>query len=267
VKSRRTLGSRGDHLDLRVVDETGHEQRVIWWFGDLDAVPPGHFDLAYTVRPNVFNGKREALIEWLDARPVAGEALLKIEPRYDVVDYRQAPNPQAALEQVRRDDPEAVVWSEGVTLADGLNRYQLRGAAALVVWTVPPDPVIWQSALDIVQPQTLVLFGQRAPFDQADALLKHVAGLLKYAQTHKGSEASVSELAALTGQTEATLTACLRWLHQHTAMQLTLLSEDVVRIETRDTPPETADRRTAEQLQVHLAETQAYRRYWLQQRF
>ncbi|MCA9910639.1 MAG: single-stranded-DNA-specific exonuclease RecJ, partial [Anaerolineae bacterium] len=61
VKSRRTLGSRGDHLDLRLLDDEGTERRVIWWFGDLESVPQGHFDLAYTVRLNRFDGKLEPL--------------------------------------------------------------------------------------------------------------------------------------------------------------------------------------------------------------
>ena len=54
VKNRRTMGSRGDHLDLTLEDESGNEQRVVWWFGDLSEIPEGRFDIAYTVRANVF---------------------------------------------------------------------------------------------------------------------------------------------------------------------------------------------------------------------
>jgi single-stranded-DNA-specific exonuclease len=57
VKSRRTMGSRGDHLSLNIEDEFGNEQRIVWWFGDIEDVPQGRFDIAYTVRPNFYNGK------------------------------------------------------------------------------------------------------------------------------------------------------------------------------------------------------------------
>lgn len=269
VKSRRTMGSRGDHIDLRVEDQAGNEQRVLWWFGDVDAVPQGWFDMAYTVRPNVFNGKREALIEWLDARPPADEALALQDqaPQYAIVDYRQQADPQAALEHVRREHDDLVIWREGLPQIDGADRFALRSAETLVIWSPPPGALIWESVLDIVQPQTLVLFGNAAPFDQADVLLKQVGGLLKYAYQQKGGTVSASELAALTGHTEVTIMACLRWLNARSPMQLTALSEDMYLIEMQESAATGSGARESDWLNRALAETRAYRRYWLAQKW
>jgi hypothetical protein len=95
-----------------------------------------------------------------------------------------------------------LIWREGTTEIEGVDRYHLREAETLVVWSAPPDPTSWHSVLTIVQPQTLVLFGQHSPFDTPKALLAQLAGLLKYALNHKQGMVTASELAALTGQTE-----------------------------------------------------------------
>ena len=45
----------------------------------------------------------------------------------------------------------------------------------------------------VVQPQTIVLVGHSSAFDQPDALLKHLAGLLKYAHAHKSGMVNASD--------------------------------------------------------------------------
>lgn len=269
VKSRRTLGSRGDHLDLRIEDESGGEQRVIWWFGDVEAVPTGIFDLAYTVRPNVYNGKREALIEWLDARSTQ-PSTLRLDagaPVYQIVDHRQNPDPRAALHAVQEAEPDLLIWREGTASVEGVDRYHLRPAKVLTVWNAPPDPLIWQAALHVVQPQTLVLFGARPDFDSPKTLLTQLAGLLKYAYGHKQAVASVSELAALVGQTEATVRVCFQWFNANSEFALTPLDHDVHQIEIRPAKPPPQENGLAQRLQRLLDETNAYRVYWLKQRF
>ena len=39
LKNRRTMGSRGDHISLNLEDESGNEQRLVWWFGDVNEIP------------------------------------------------------------------------------------------------------------------------------------------------------------------------------------------------------------------------------------
>ena len=268
VKSRRTLGRRGDHLDLRLEDEAGNESRVVWWFGDVDAVPEGKFDLAFTVRANVYNGKREALIEWLDARSTDGWTLHGGGvSAYSVVDYRGQPDPQSLLDQVQNTYADVLVWREGTTEVDGADRYHLRPAQTLAVWTMPPDPFVWEAALDIVQPQNLILFAERPAFETPQTLLTHLTGLLKYAQRAKDGQISAGELAAFTGQTEATIRICFAWFTANTEMMLSPDSEDVYRVEIDPArvPPKSGDELA--RLKRLFAETQAYREYWLKQGF
>ncbi len=262
VKSRRTLGSRGDHLDLRLADDDGNEQRVIWWFGDLEAVPQHKFDLAYTVRPNVFNGKREALIEWLDARPAEGVSLAPDKPAFTVVDYRQHPDPLTMLAQVQATYPDVLVWREGTTDIQGVDRYKLRPAQTLVVWSAPSDPVSWHAALTIVEPQTLIVFGQHAAFEDSKGLLAQLGGMLKYARNHKQGMVSASELAALTGQTELMIRTCLKWFDRHTEIAVTTFSEDMYQLDTNPSSGSLTESPYPDRIKILVDETRAYRRHW-----
>ncbi len=56
IASRSQLGRRGDHLQLRIEDEQGNRQRVVWWRGAGQYLPMGQFDLAYTVRTSTYKG-------------------------------------------------------------------------------------------------------------------------------------------------------------------------------------------------------------------
>ncbi|MBI1278856.1 MAG: single-stranded-DNA-specific exonuclease RecJ [Anaerolineaceae bacterium] len=262
VKSRRTLGSRGDHIELRLADDNGSEQRVIWWFGDVNAVPQTKFDLAYTVRPNVFNGKRESLIEWLDARVSQVDLASAAEDTFTVVDYRRETDPLTLLAQVQTDYPEALIWREGTTDIAGVDRYHLHEAQTLVVWTAPPDSVVWSAVQAEVQPQTLILFGQHTPFEAPKALLTQLAGLLKYAINHKQGMVTASELAALTGQTDLMIRTALKWFNLHSELVVTAFSEDMYQITNRSTAPSTTDSAYAERLKILATETAAYHRYW-----
>jgi single-stranded-DNA-specific exonuclease len=265
IKSRRKMGNRGDHLDLIVEDMLGAEQRVVWWFGDIDELPEGYFDLAYTVRSNVYKGKRSALIEWIGARVPEDKGFEPRKASYQVIDYRQASSPEKLLESIQHDYEDIVIWSEGDSAVKGLNRYQLAPAKTLVVWTIPPDIVTWRTALEMVQPETLILFNKTAPFQEAKAFVSQIVGLAKYAQRTKASLIHLSEIAALTGQSEQSVFAALRWIHANTEMRFIPAYDDAFRIEIDNHPaPKNISIQT---LKKHLDETSAYRQFWLKQNF
>lgn len=265
VKSRRTMGSRGDHLSLKIEDESGNEQRVVWWFGDVDEVPQGRFDIAYTVRPNFFNGKHEALVEWLDARPVDGAKIeISTKPAYDIVDYRQHIAPQEKMEQIKTEYPDALIWSEGDTV--GVDRYNLQEAETLVVWTVPPDVTTWKAALATIQPERLILFANMPKFNTVKNLITHVVGLAKYALREKQGFIYLSELVRLTAQSEQTIMVCLKWITAQTEMKIHFVADDIYQVEmVSDSKQETNP--FSEMLQMRFAESQAYRQHWLNQAF
>ncbi|GAB5492547.1 MAG: hypothetical protein Phog2KO_27620 [Phototrophicaceae bacterium] len=265
VKSRCTMGSRGDHIDLRLEDTDGNEQRVVWWFGDLSEIPEGQFDIAYTVRSNVFKGKREAMVEWIDARPVEGASIdLKTKSPFEVIDYRNHSTPEAMLQKMLSEHDDVLIWSEGRMPIDGLNRYSLHEAKTLVVWTVPPDILVWRAALNTVQPETIVLFGKMPAITSAKKLIPDVVGLAKYALKHKAGIIYLSELASLTAQSEQTIIQVIKWINANSEMQLYREEDDLYYIRMGSQAEQSVD---TKRLSLLMKETAAYRKHWLAQKF
>ena len=261
VQSRRTLGRRGDHLDLRVVDANDNEQRVIWWFGSLDDVPTGVFDLAYTVRPNVFQGKREALVEWRGARVTETALTIDSSPAYEMIDYRDHVDPQLALTQIQNAYPDVLVWREGAATVDGVDRYHLRPARTLIAWTAPPTASDWDAALNTVQPETLILIGAEPGVKTLNELKTQVAGLGKYAFNHKDGIIGLDTLTARTAHTEATVRLMVQWLNANSEFQFNETDQDVFTV-TRQTGESTEQDALTDKLQLHLRETASYRQFW-----
>ena len=262
---RRRLDRRGDHLELTVADAAGVERRVIWWSGDADALPQGRFDLAFTLRVNVYRGQREALMEWLAARTHEAEVIAP-GATFETLDLRHHVAPCEALSAILAEEPDALVWREGRAELDGVDRFGLRPADTLLVWTVPPDAATWRAALNTVAPQRLVVFAHEPAWRTPQALLKQVAGLAKYALRQRDGRLSLDELATLTAQPLATVLSCIAWLNAGSALRFTPSGEDEWRV-TRacESAAVTPDPRPAERLLWQMRETAAWRRHWLLQ--
>lgn len=265
IKSRRNLGRRGDHIELKIADAEGNEQRVVWWFGDMDALPQGRFDIAYTLRANAFNGKREALVEWLDARPIADSIPLETGPRYEVIDYRGQSVHDDLLKELRQQFPDELVLYEGMNRAiEGVDRYNLAQAETLVVWSVPPGPDTWQAILNEVQPQRLVLVGKEQPETDIRQLFGVLGGLAKYALTHYDGRISMQAMVARTGHDAWTIRQALKALSARVDLSFVPISEDDFQVVDGGTANGGME---LTRLQAQLRESQAYAKFWLRQGF
>lgn len=265
VASRRGLGRRGEHLQIEVEDEAGARHRVIWWRGASAELPGGRFDLAYTLRTNVYKGQREALVEWLDCRPLSSEAL-EIEteaPAYELVDRRLYADQQAALAEARAAYPHALVWAEVETVAGAVDRLALRASETLIVWTVPPSAEIWAAALATVNPDRLILFGLRPQKARMADFLARLAALVKYAVNRRAGTAGLEQLAAALGERERSVQAGLQVLRAMGKLEYAVGASGEYRLNLADAAP--GDQLAAQQkrLSLHLRETRAYRNYWL----
>jgi single-stranded-DNA-specific exonuclease len=256
--NERQLGKTRDHLEITVSDGEA-EQKVKWWsVGDAPR-PEGRFDLTYSLRANVFRGKREALLEWISAAPSADAPAAARQPTYHVIDQRHAAPP---LAEALAQHPNALLWAEGITAPEAVSRLQLTPTETLIVAGPPPSNRVWQAALSVARPQTLVLLGHAAPFDDAQGLLRALAGMLKYALGRDG-RAPVDRLAARVNHTEATIHAALAWIHAHTELALEPLTPEVYAVRRRDARPTDAQPALLTRLNRLLDETRAYRRHWL----
>jgi len=265
IVSRSQLGRRGDHLQLRIEDEEGNRQRLIWWRGAGQDVPMGWFDLAYTVRTSTYKGNREAMVEWLDYRQL-GKTVIDLDEStdvFDIEDYRGSDNLLADVDKMMTQYPDAVVWSEVDKLLDGVGRLGLTEAETLIVWTIPPEFSVWSAGLETVSPSRLVLFGTQPNVDTASQFMARLVGLVKYAISKRDGLAKLEELSTAMAHRDLTVQVGLQVLRAMGKLDYQVTSTGQYELYQADGDVSDKLETLQHRLDLLLNETRAYRNYWL----
>ena len=265
IASRSQLGRRGDHLQLRIEDEQGNRQKVVWWRGAGQSLPMGQIDLAYTIRTSTYKGNREAMVEWLDYRQLETTSIDLDRPvgEMEVIDYRQSDNPLADFDDMLKKYPDALVWSEVDKSLDGVGRLNLSEGETLIVWTVPPDSSLWSAGLETVNPSRLILFGARPDIESSSKFMARLAGLVKYALNNRAGQAQLEELAMAMGHRDLTVQVGLQVLRAMGKISYQISSTGAYQLTQIDQPPTDKLDTLQNRLDLLLRETKAYRDYWL----
>lgn len=261
---KRKLGRKGDHLELIVADDAGNQQRVLWWNAGERELPVGRFDLAYNLRLSRFNNEAELVLEFVDLQPreieaieIAGEAT-----SYEIEDCRND-DPQAKLAEIMATHPDTIVWREADSSVAGNNRTELRQAETLIVWTSPPGPEEWQTALETVRPRRVLFFGQLPAEPSLESFLQRLGGLLKFAMNSKNGETTIQELAAAMAQRADAIRYGLRWFQQRGQISFELRNNGKLRLLTNSGEGKQTEQIAIEKLLRNvLTETVAYRKNW-----
>ncbi|KAF0107290.1 MAG: single-stranded-DNA-specific exonuclease [Anaerolineaceae bacterium] len=262
LQKSEPVGRNKEHVKLTVADEAGNVRSVLWWNGGGEALPEGRFDLAYTVRASDWRGSLQVQIVLVDFHNVEGKPAEVQARRIEVVDYRHAAD---RANRLRSLPAGTLVWAEGTEKerVQGVDRFALAPAPALAIWTVPPSPEELRLALETVHPQTVYLFAADPPLENTENFLARLAGLIKYAISHRDGKAAYTSLAAATAQRLATVQAGLNWLVSRGDVTLKRQEGDRLTLaaEGQAHDPIGAARLFVE-VQSLLAETAAYRAHF-----
>jgi single-stranded-DNA-specific exonuclease len=264
VARKKKLGRRGDHLELTVEDANKNRQRVFWWnAGDVEP-PAGRFDLAYTLRISHYQDRVEPMLELIDIRLLESEPIDIEGPKYVVEDLRRDPNPTEKLAEILAQYPDAIVWREDDAAVDGRNRTELEPAETLIVWTTPPGPQEWESALEKADPVRIFVFGSFSPEPSLESFIQRLGGLLKHAISAKEGETTIDALAAAMAQRADTVRYGLLWFDRTGRLSVDLRKNGKVRLSRRKESSGTVDQPQLEKLiRGAIAETNAYRKSWM----
>lgn len=263
---KKKLGRKGDHLELIVADDTGNQQRVLWWNVGDQALPAGRFDLAYNLQLSRFKNEADLVLEFVDLQPRESEAIeIGTESAgYEIEDCRNSDDPHAKLAEVLANHPDAIVWREADSSVTGSNRTELRLAETLIVWTTPPGPDEWNAALETVKPRRIIIFGQLSTEPTLESFLQRLGGLLKFALKSKGGETSLQELAAAMAQRVDAVRYGLNWFQRNGQLEIEIRARGGVSISHNRTDSDRSDQASLEKLLSNvLAETVAYRKNWM----
>ena len=268
VIAQAAVGRSGEHRRLYLRDGGGREHKVFWWQSADRAVPEGVFDLAFTMRPRNYQGRDEVTLEWVDARAIeaAVPVLVSERPAYQVFDHRDDPAPLLTLDALRAAGP-VVVWAEGCDLAGPgvADRLSAAPGETLLLWTAPPGPQELAALLRRVSPQRVHLFALPVGFDEPEAFLRRLAGLVKHALLRYGGlidGALLERMAAATAGRTGAVRCGLQWLAAQGQWTLIDQGQAGWRVSAAPGVPDpAAAQRAALRLADLLAETAAYRAY------
>jgi single-stranded-DNA-specific exonuclease len=275
VIAKRPLGRGGHHLRVTVEDPERVTRNVVWWNWRDAPLPEGRFDLAFTVRANEFRGNVDIQLVWEDARIkpgtalLAGEGVAETSTTLDLLDFRSLPEPEARsqLATLTAGDRSVAVWAEGPErhVVSGCTRDALEPARILAIWTAPPGLEALHVALNRVNPVAVALFERPAMLDRPRPFLEYLTGLVKYALRERDGRTSIPELAAAMGHREVAVRLGLTWMAAKGYVRVrdggdlvTRLSQDAL-----PAPDEPRAHQLMEELALVLAETAAYRRFFV----
>ena len=223
--------------------------------------------MAYTVRATTYHGQHDVQVEWVDYRPIKDEPIQLVTPHkpLHIADYRQEINPISLLSPLLKHE-SIQIWCEAISVPTlvSLNRHKLvTPCKILVVWTIPPGPDELRAVFDKTLPEEIYFLGVNPEMDQPDAFLKRLAGLVKYALAAKRGCIKLSELAAASAHRIRTIQVGISWLEAHGYIIVIKQNGDELVVHEGNKTISENSRQTAQQLKALLAETAAFRDYYL----
>jgi single-stranded-DNA-specific exonuclease len=239
---------------------------VFWWRSADEPLPEGRFDLAYTVSAGTYRDVPEVQLSWVAVRSI-GPVIVHVPERaaIKVLDYRNLPEPLPPLRALAERPDASVVWSEGVggLVVEARDRHSLSQAETLIIWTVPPDPVVLDDALQAVEPKRVVLFGVDPGLDALPAFLSRLAGLVKHVLRARGGQVEVAELAAAMAHSEYAVRLGLSWMAEKGQIQVVFDRRGWAAVWEKRERPGDQLHVVEGQLKAQLEETAAYRSFFL----
>lgn len=262
VTSDRQVGREQEHRQLILSDDQGNLQKVIWWNGAADPLPPGKFDLAYTISSNTWRGEEAVSLTWVDALAPQPPEVSIASPH--LVDHRPAASPLNDLQALQADILDLEIWAEGHAPHElsAVDRFHLKPAATLALWSVPPSNAVLKDILAVVKPQQVHVFAQPATSPELQSALQQVAGMLKYALNTRNGAFSRQALAAATGLSLELLTQMLLWLQAKGIYRFENLSSDSATVHVPGFPDLITLSAVTPDLEHLWAEFQAYQHFF-----
>jgi hypothetical protein len=224
----KIIGKDQNHKKITLFDSSGAKQDLLWWNSAGSELPPGAFDVAYSLDLTTFRGQVQIQATLRHFRETPNHPVLinKTAP-VEMVDFRNHPDPEHKLAEIS-SPRDVIIWSE-LNAPEGINTVKRSGlvpSKTLVIWTTPPSDVIYKRTVERVQPKTIVFFALDPKVQTVRSFTIKLLGLLKPYITGDQSQYDSQLFAESIAVTPALIEAGLQWIHQHGDYDLSALQDD-----------------------------------------
>ncbi len=214
VQEDKRFGKDKSHRKLFISDGACEPVEVIWWSGAEEPLPDGPLDIVFRMRPGYFMNKPTLQITLVDVQRADRLAPAEGRVAFEIIDWRDKPDPAHAVAQLCADRTDVCVWGEVAPAFQGMrSRQELELADALVIWSLPPNRAVLLDALSRVLPSEVFVVGRQPGMDSGMPFLKRLAGLVKYTMANYGGVTDLDKLAAAMAHTTHTVKAGLERLN------------------------------------------------------
>lgn len=265
--SATPVGKTHDHLQMIVEDADGQNTKFIWWQGAGLPQPEGIFDLAYSARSSTYKGKPQIQLEWLDFRSAELETTSLSTKKAKIIshfDCRMNKNPEALLQEIiQKHQPEVYQEGTGSKLKIGISRTDLSANPSLIIWSIPPSQSVLDQIINTVHPGQIFWFARLPDENEPDVFLKTIAKMLKHALIQTPVAFNLKQLASSLAATQESVTNALHWFAARGDITIEKEDEENILACKPGQPDLMQQNESKKRLQKTLAESQAYRRFYL----
>jgi len=272
-----TVGREDEHISLTVYDREESKYRLIWWNGadefDKKVLENSRFNLLYTARSSSFRGSKSVQLEWVDFQ-VIEKKITYLEPSriWKIRDFRKIHSKLEKLIQLEIGE-ETQIWIEaggdselrrtGIHRkieAALVDRYNIKPAVRLVIWTTPPGRWELRHVIERSSPTEIIFFCVNPNSLDFHSFVIQLMGMVKFGINSNNGILDVQKMAGHLGQREITIRKGLDWIISRGYIMPRI--EGTFEIAARSEYLKTDESELLQnQIELLIEETNAYRNY------
>ncbi len=264
IISKKSLGRTREHFQLQLEDETGNSFPSKWWNTEESRIPGGIFDLAYSLKTNTHKGETTLEAIWIDFHPCKEPEVEVLTPDTNrIIDLRLEYD---SLSRVLSGQAQTsfLVFREPPPMdnPDFSGRCGLHRVKTLILDSIPPSSQILQNVIHETAPEKIILVFSQTGNITTGIFLRHLAGLVQYAVSHREGLASLTDLAQAMNSTENVVKTGLEWLSASGKIMIPSHDYDLYRLEIASHPVNEIEKKALEmRLRFQLDEVAAFKKH------
>lgn len=240
LKQFNLMGQGKNHMKIFCTDISGREFECVRWNHSKLNIPEGSkLDIAFYPKVNNFNGS--STIQ-LDIQDIKSESFKDDEPELKILDHRKKTGIYDQIcDYLLTTKLKTAIFSENKEITETLTRYKVLGerlcdrinvpvCAQIMFFDYPPSKEVLEMICKKSQAKVLHFMNFENKKIDAEALLRKISGMLKYASNSRGGQISLNEISGFLGITPEASELCIDMFEALGMIEVSQRGSDLINI-------------------------------------